>query len=159
VLGASLAVFLIVLGPISISAAQSLYGVYTRLPTPIEGVLIDPIEARAAGEYIRRNAGPEDLVVGSPAFLWVLPNRVADFQQAAAAAGQATEHFPTTIPVERFAYPASIGEARYAVIDPIWRNWGAARMPAVAEMLATVEAWPLVYRSGDIVVHRNPIRR
>jgi hypothetical protein len=42
------------------------------------------------------------------------------------------------------------------VVDNLWRNWAAVNIPAAAEMLRQVQAWPLVLKAGEIEVYRNP---
>ncbi len=59
--------------------------------------------ARAAVEFINRETGGNDLVIMSPEWAWLLRAHVADFQQAMAAEGHATTHFPGDIPPDQFA--------------------------------------------------------
>lgn len=85
-----------------------------------------------------------------------MKSHVADFQIALAFEGKQTEHFPMDIPLNRFAYAANLESARFVIIDPIWRNWAAVAMPEVGNMIAQVEKWPLVYRTDEISIFRNP---
>ncbi|RLD11534.1 MAG: hypothetical protein DRI56_00965 [Chloroflexota bacterium] len=77
---------------------------------------------------------------------------------AIAAEGKATKHFPADIPLERFAFDPRYTQARYVVIDPVWRNWAAANMPEVEAMIADVKKWTLVFQSGEIDVYENPVK-
>jgi hypothetical protein len=85
-----------------------------------------------------------------------VPGNVADFQMAAAAAGQSTVHIPDDLPPNRFAFDPRVPQARFVVVDNLWRNWAAVNIPAAAEMIRQVQAWPLVLKAGEIEVHRNP---
>ncbi len=69
--------------------------------------------------------------------------------------GQATPHLPANIPGDRFVYPAHYQQARYAVVDNYWRNWGVTNVAGLADMMAEIERWPLVFESGEIAVYRN----
>jgi hypothetical protein len=42
------------------------------------------------------------------------------------------------------------------VVDNLWRNWAVVHMPAVAEMVRAVEAWPLGFKAGLLEVYANP---
>jgi len=75
---------------------------------------------------------------------------------AAAAAGQSTVQIPDDLPPNRFAFDPRVPQARFVVVDNLWRNWAAVNIPAAAEMLRQVQAWPLVLKAGEIEVHRNP---
>jgi hypothetical protein len=98
------------------------------------------------------------LVVVSPTISWLIHARTADFQMALAAAKQATIHLPGDIPPARFVYDARFDQARYVIIDNLWRTWGAFNIPGVAQMIRQAEGWPVVFEAGQIRVYRNPAR-
>jgi 4-amino-4-deoxy-L-arabinose transferase-like glycosyltransferase len=122
----------------------------------IDGFLLDPIAARDAAEFVNQRAASDDLIIASPTLAWMLHAQVADMQMPIAYRGQATPHLAGNIPPERWAFDPGVERARYVIVDNLWRNWAVPNVPGVADMLHKIEAWPLVLRSGEIVIHRNP---
>lgn len=102
---------------------------------------------------------PDDIVLASPQIGWALEGRVADFQQSVAFSGQETVHFPGGLPKSRFAFNPALSNADFVVIDDLWRGWASEAMPAVREMVAEVDQWPVVTTVGEFSVHRNPAKR
>jgi hypothetical protein len=102
--------------------------------------------------------GTEEFVVASPALAWALKPQTADFQQSLAYRGEPTADYPSDVPLDRFEFEADYSRAGMAVVDPIWREWGAVHLGGVREMLQQIEAWPVVWEEGDIQVHQNPNR-
>ena len=66
--------------------------------------------------------------------------------------------YPPEVPRERFEFEADFERARMAVVDPIWREWGAVYLGGVQEMLRFIESWPVVWEEGEIRVYQNPNR-
>ncbi|MBZ0303212.1 MAG: glycosyltransferase family 39 protein [Anaerolineae bacterium] len=148
---------LLIVTPLSISLDDTLRKVETVYPTDIDPFLIDPASAQQVADYLNTHSQGDDLIIASPAIAWMFTAHVADFQMSAAAAGQATPHLPANIPADRWAFDPHFDQAQYAVVDPLWRNWGAVHIPAAAAMLAEIEGrWSLVYESGTIQVYRRP---
>jgi 4-amino-4-deoxy-L-arabinose transferase-like glycosyltransferase len=155
---AALAVITIVIAPLVLSTGFLAAQVQGRLPTVMDDLLIDPSAARDAADFINRETAADDLVIASPGWAWLLHAHATDFQQAVAAAGHTTPHFPGDIPPDRFAFDPRVAQAKFVAIDNAWRNWAASRIPKVAEMMRQVEQWPLARQSGNIAVYRNPQR-
>jgi hypothetical protein len=155
---AALAVIAIVIAPLILSTGFLIAQVQSRLPTVMDELLIDPVSARDAADFINGATSEDDVVIASPGWAWLLRAHAADFQQAIAAAGHATPHFPGDIPPDRFAFDARLAQAKFVAIDNAWRNWAASRIPEVAEMMRQVKQWPQVWRAGDIAVYQNPRR-
>lgn len=128
----------------------------TGFVTPIDDFLINPTDARAAADFVNQHSHPDDVIIASPAVAWLLQTHAADFQMAVAATGQATVHLPANIPADRFAFDPRFENARYIIIDNLWRNWAAIHIPAVAEMMPIIEQWPIAFQSSAMVVYRNP---
>ena len=156
VFGASLAVFLLVIGPLLCIAWTSIGQVNKSFQTPIDWALVDPVGARLVADYLNKMTSQNDLIVTSPAIAWLFNAHVADFQMAIAIKGQQTIHFPTNIPLDRFAYDPDFQMARFVVVDRIWRNWASPMMPGVQAMLTVVESWPLEMKHDEYTVYRNP---
>jgi len=124
--------------------------------TDIDGFLLDPIGVSEASAFVNRQAASSDLVVASPTVAWMLQPRTADMQMPIAYRGQATPHLPGNVPLDRWAFDPSIERARFVIVDNLWRNWAVPNVPGVADILQEIKAWPIVFRSGEIVVYQNP---
>ena len=81
---------------------------------------------------------------------------VADMQMPIAYQGQATPHLPADLPRERWAFDPSVERAHAVIVDNLWRNWAVPNVPGVAGVLHEIESWPIVLRSGSVVIYRNP---
>lgn len=132
--------------------------IYTGFVTPIDDFLINPADAHAAAQFANQHSDTDDVIIASPAVAWMLTGHAADFQMAVAATGQATVHLPANIPADRFVFDPRVENARYVIVDNLWRNWAGVQMLAVAAMMQTVAQWPIAFQSGEIVVYRNPSR-
>ncbi len=152
----ALALFLVVVAPLLFTVYQMTTQVYQGLQTSIDWALVDPGGARQVAAFVNQRVNPGDLVIASPATAWMFDANVTDFQQAVAAKGIATVHFPGDIPPDRFVFPVDEQGARFVVIDRIWTNWGAIQMPAVKDLIAEVEHWPAVFTDGEYIVYENP---
>jgi hypothetical protein len=141
---------------LSISTAGLVRQVRDGFRTDIDGFLLDPIAAQAAAAFVNQQAEVDDLVIASPTLAWLLKAQVADMQMPSAYRGQATPHLPADIPPERWAFDPSVERARFVIVDDLWRNWAVPNVPGVSEMLHKIETWPLVLRSGEIVIYQNP---
>jgi hypothetical protein len=153
--GALLAALLII-GPLLFSAVRTAAQAAAAFQTPNDWVMIDPAGARTTAEFINGRVRPQDLVIASPGLAWLIHAHVTDFQITLAAAGQATTHFPGDFPPDRFAYDCRTTSARYVVVDRLWKNWAAPRMPGAAALLDQVSGWPSVFSTGEFTVYANP---
>ncbi len=145
--------------PVSFFFFNTLYQVNTHLENKLDWILVDPVEARHAIDYIDQHTIPDDLVLSSPAIAWALDCQTADFQMSLAYGEIKTVHFPTGIPVERFAYDASLSQAKYVVIDPVWKNFGMTSILEVKQMAnEIISNWQMVFSDGDIQIYQNPTR-
>jgi hypothetical protein len=123
----------------------------------IDPILINPQDAIKTAQHIKKHRTDQDLIIGSPAFVWQFTDKVSDFQVSVVSKGIDTIHLPGEIPKSRFAYDPGVEAAQFVVIDPIWRNWAAVNMPAVKELMEYVESnWPIVFQSGAMQVYENP---
>ena len=73
-----------------------------------------------------------------------------------ASTGRATPDLPAGIPADRFAFDPTYGRALFVVVDNLWVTWGVSNVPGAADLLATVETWPLAFEAGEIRVYANP---
>ena len=123
--------------------------------TDIDPFLLNPADAVRVAEYVNANAAADDVVIASPGVAWLIDARAADMQMSIANRGTATPHLPANLPTDRWSFDPDYQAARFVVIDNLWRNWAVPNVPGVAEMMREVETWPLVLRSGEIVVYQN----
>jgi 4-amino-4-deoxy-L-arabinose transferase-like glycosyltransferase len=151
-----IAMFGVIMSPFLVSTFLLMNEVQHGFRTPLDAIMIDPAEARAVSDFVNAQAGPADLVIGSPAAVWPLYAQVADFQVALAAVGHSALSLPGNLPPDRFAFDARYTRAKFVIVDRVWRNWAALNMPEVAAMLQDVQTWPLAFQAGEMEVYRNP---
>ncbi len=152
----TLALFLLVVGPLLFTTGSSLVQVTTTMQTSFDWALVDPLGARKVTTFVNQATITDDLVITSPNIAWLIKAHVADFQISLASRGEDTLHFPPGIPKNRFAYQADYVSAKFVIVDRLWRNWAVKMMPSVQAMLEKVQNWPLVYQDGEYSVYRNP---
>ncbi len=148
----------VVAAPFLISTVLTLDRVHGNYGTVIDAFLINPEDAQSAANFVNGHTDIRDTVIASPAVAWLFQAQTADFQMAVAATGRATAHLPADIPADRFVFDPRYTQARFVVVDNLWRNWGAIHMPEVAALMHDVETWPLAFEAGEIAVYRNPTR-
>jgi hypothetical protein len=138
--------------------AQSLnQQIQSRFILAIDPFLTNPGDARKTAKFLRPHLNPSDIVIASPTIAWLLSAQTADFQLTVAANGQATPHLPGNIPPDRYAFDPRYSNARFIIIDNLWRNWGIPNVPTLPTIIQDIETtWPLVYHSGAITVYANP---
>ncbi len=135
--------------------------VWSGFVTPIDDFLLNPDQARAADAYVNAHVRPTDLVIASPGLAWLICGRgaaagcrVADSEMAVAATGQATPHLPANLPPDRWAFDPRFSQARFVVVDNLWRNWAAVHMPQVDALLQGAgDHWREAFVAGDITVY------
>jgi hypothetical protein len=150
---------LLIATPLLTSLALTINNVQTHYLTAIDPFLVNPDDARRVAAYINAHVDRDDVVIASPTIGWLFEVKVADFQMAqmaVAVTGEDTPHLPGNLPLERYAFDPHYQQARYVVVDNLWRNWGAVHIPGVVKMLADVESWSLLFESGAIQVYANP---
>ncbi len=157
-IGTGIVILFVVVAPLLITANRMGQSIRDGFTTTFDPVLISGVDARQVAQYVNDHAQADDLVIVSPAIGWLLHAHTADFQMALAAAGQATVHMPAGISPARFIYNARFEQARYVIIDNIWRAWAVFNVSGVDEMIRQAERWPMVFESGSVRVYRNPER-
>ena len=148
---------LLIVTPLVTQTLDMVNKVNTDYPTAIDPFLLNPESARQVAEFVNNHTRSGNTVIASPGMGWLFDADTADFQMTAAYSGDETSHLPANIPADRFAFNPQYQQARFAVVDNLWRNWGAVHIPAVAAMLAEVESWLLVFEAGAIQVYENAI--
>jgi hypothetical protein len=154
--GTNLISFLLIATPFLISGLLTVDQVHDRLGTHIDPFLVNPGDARQVAAFVNGRVGPSDLVVASPGVAWLLQANVADVQMSVAATGRETALLPANIPAERFAFDPRYSEARFVIVDNLWRNWAVWDVAGASDVLRDVETWTLVFEAGEIEVYCNP---
>jgi 4-amino-4-deoxy-L-arabinose transferase-like glycosyltransferase len=152
----SFILLLLVLGvPLMMSTYLTFGRVQTHFGTVIDPFLLNPASAQAVMDYVNQHSQPTDLVIASPGLAWGLHSQAADMQLMVKAAGFDTPHLPTTIPSARFTQQPHLSQAKFVIVDNLWRNWGLFHLPGLAEQMAQIEEWPVVFSAGEIVVYQR----
>jgi hypothetical protein len=156
-MGTSLVLLSLIATPFLVSAMSTVEQIRDGFTTSIDPFLIDPGDARQVAEFARDRIGSDDLVIASPGLVWLFQAKRADFVMSLAFTGQETALLPGDIPVDRFAFDPRYTQARFVVVDNLWRNWAVWDIAGVSDMMQQVEAWPRVLISGEIEVYCNPM--
>jgi hypothetical protein len=123
----------------------------------IAHVLVAPADAQTAAQFVNARAAPGNLTIASPAIAWLIGGNAADFQMSLAYTGHATPHIPATLPRERYAFDPSFEQARFVVVDGLWRTWGVTNVGGLADALDELErGWKLVWQAGVVSVYERP---
>lgn len=145
--------------PLTFTFTQTNDQIVDGFITEIDGFLLNPVQVRQIAGHINARVSPEDVVIASVGVAWAIDANVTDFQMSVSYTGVDTVHFPGDLPLDRYAFDPRYETATYAVVDNLWVHWGAVHMPAVADMLADIQAnWTLELEVGDMRVYRNPAR-
>lgn len=143
---------------LSVSALTLAGQVRAGLQTDIDAFLLKPADAMSAAQYLDQRVQSDDVVIASPTLAWALNANVADMQMPLAYSGRATPHLPADLPADRWAFSPDYRRARFVVVDNLWQHWAVPNIAGVAEMLSEIEAWPVAFRSGEVVVYQNLVR-
>ncbi len=150
-------VTVVVIGlPLAMSIWLTAGRVQNQFGTVIDRFLLNGADVTAVTNFINGRFREEDMVIASPAVGWRITANTADFQMAVAVNGLETPHFPPDIPSDRWVFQPRFSCAHYVVIDDLWRNWAVVHVAGLTETVRSVEMWPEVFRSGTIVVYKNP---
>ena len=156
VAGAALSI-MIIWTPVAAITYRTWHETDSGFTTDIDDFLIDPTAGNNIADYINANSNEDDIVIGSVPFLWDLNTRVTDYQPQAAWAGLETVHIPADLPRERYAFDPSFDQAKFIIVDNLWRFWGEVHVDGVLEMSwELINTWELVYETGDLQIYRNP---
>jgi 4-amino-4-deoxy-L-arabinose transferase-like glycosyltransferase len=150
--------FFVVFSPLVSMVYEGAFLNYSLFTVRLGTTLADPETARQTADYVNGRTSADDVVLCSPTIAWLFDANAADFQMAVAATGRATQHFPADVPLSRFRFDPRLESATYVILDPLWKGWASAQMPAVAGMVQKVEAgWVLERSFGEFDVYRRPI--
>lgn len=115
-----------------------------------------PEDINRVAEFLNSRISPMDVILTSAQLGWKLSASVADIQQLVVYEGEKAFALPA-IQHKRFAFDCSLMNASYVVLDNLWYEW-VFQMPDLKRDVEEVETWPVVFRSGEFVVYRNPLK-
>lgn len=128
-------------------------------PTRLDPVLVtNPSDARLVTDWVNARTHPIDVVLASPTIAWMLDANKADFQQALAFEGLDSPNYGKGFPRERFLYDVSFENAKFVILDNLWRGWASRSIPELMEYTQVVETWPRVKSQGEFDIYQNPSR-
>ncbi len=152
-------VYLVIVSVVSVTLLSDVLSIPTQFQTRAEDVLATPpADALAAIEYVNTQAQPDDVVIASPQIGWAVRARAVDFQQTLSYEGFPTDNYPTPLGQARFVFDPTPANARFAIVDRMWRLWAVEKISAMPYLLNVVDRWPIAFRAGDFTVYRNPAR-
>lgn len=131
----------------------------TGWPNPISTFLINPRDARRVADYLEPRLDSADVVIVSPPVGVLLKTKVVDFTMAPAIVSSNTVRFwgDVEMPRRRFHHDPRYSEARFAVVDNLWYNFGVYHAEGVRAMMEDVQSnWILLFQAGGMAVYQNP---
>ena len=156
------------------------------LASPSQAFAAPPADVAATRDFLARHATPGDLVLGSSSFTVGLPLRRTDLMQTFVyQTGRGVAFYPTFLPArpgfrdEFFAFDASLAQVDWIVLAPLDWAWHLgedyarrvldttpdrmrsefrARRRDAGPLVLTLggRAWPVAFRSNDVLVLRRP---
>ncbi|MEM7111609.1 MAG: hypothetical protein AAF614_04205 [Chloroflexota bacterium] len=139
--------------PLGVSTWGLVGQVEGGVQTAVSPFLLNPNDARKTAVFLNQRITPDDVVITSPGVAWLIEGKTADFQMAIAAEGGQVPHLPDNLPANRFRFDPRFANARYVVVDNLWRNWAVFHVPDLVEKLEKVERETAVFQAGQIQVY------
>jgi len=116
-----------------------------------------PVLHEAIG-YINANVGPNDTVLASAQYLWMIKAKPTDPILSYIYTDQATTNFPSDMrQTGRFLYDPSYQKAKFLLEDKFTRMW-FAHQPGIEEGVLDdiYNNWPKVFDKSDFKIYQNP---
>jgi hypothetical protein len=115
--------------------------------------LADAQPADQVRAYIASHVTKDDLVMGSPVFIWGLSTmHRADFLAALAFNGQKPQNY-INVEKTRFTDDLTLQKAKFVILDPLAEKFAPRVLPGMDARLAEIHRWPVVFESGEIKVY------
>lgn len=143
----------LVVVPLGVSTWGLAGQVEGELQTAVSPFLLNPEDVRKTAVFLNQRLTSDDVVIASPGVAWLLEGKTADFQMAIVAEGGQVPHLPSNLPASRFRFDPRFENARYVVIDNLWRNWAVFHVPDLVEKLEWIEGETAVFQAGQIQVY------
>ena len=105
-------------------------------------------------EYVNANTNNEDVVLTTAHIARLIDARGVEVFQGLAAEGVNISYFGEKLPAERFTYNSSYKTAKYVVLHK--KTLGLMSECCCPEVCTELNAWPVTYRQGEILVYLNP---
>ena len=121
----------------------------------IEHFVISSDEAHKIHDALIDYTNSDTLIIASPTIAWMFDVHVTDYQLSSLSQHVDGVFFPADLYPERFAFNVHYTQADYAIVDTLWRDWGAAHMLTVADMLIAIQEWEIILQTNTIQVYHN----
>ncbi len=106
-------------------------------------------------EWLNNNTTPDDLVIGSPHYLFMLDCKASDYPYAVAFNG-GMFYRPPVLPGDTdVVFSAKYTDAKYCVIDPFVTQW-FTKQPGSEFIGDIIYNWTQVYGVYDYIIYENP---
>jgi hypothetical protein len=138
------------------NVAQSVYGSYFIFSGDNDLTLSPASDVDQVNTFLRKDMQPDDLIFASTQILWSLPGRKADPVASIYFDDPINAKNLNPLGRERFAYSQSIQSSKYVVLDPLAKEFSPRAVVGFDAILEKVEKWPMVFKSGNIEVYKNP---
>lgn len=129
--------------------------IQNEFTTSVEHFLINADEAHHVQDILIDYTNSKDIIIVSPTLAWMFDAKVTDFQLSSLSQSIDGVHFPAKLYPDRFAFDVDYTHATYAIVDNLWRDWGAIHMPSVANMFRDIQNWELIFEVDTIQVYHN----
>lgn len=158
-LAVSLIAFVAIISPLAFYSFTSIVSVNSGFDANIDRVIArKPVDALAVIDFVNANADTNETVISSPQIGWAIRAKAVEMQQMLSAEGYPSDNYPIALADDRFAYDASIHNARFIIVDNMWREWARNSQPGMPQSLERIQVWPVAFQRGDFTVYRNPAR-
>jgi 4-amino-4-deoxy-L-arabinose transferase-like glycosyltransferase len=123
---------------------------------PFSAGFISADQAEAIANEISPTLNQDDFVIAPSVISWMLPSNAADartvvvYEYGGATLGMGN------FDKDRFTVNSSSSNAKYAVVDDIWREWMVNMAPEISMLMDEVQTWPLVMERGSLQLFCNP---
>ena len=153
-------------GPLLIATGTSIIGASGEYQTRIDNVLVtQPGNAEKVAAFLNTTAAPDDVVLLSPHYSWLVNRKSAEILQSVVSQGTSAGFYPSGIPANRWVYDPYYrgGQVRYIVVDDFWRTWvdelskaSPGKLPEAAQLADVESTWTPVFQAGEYTVYRRP---
>jgi len=121
--------------------------------------LVNASDAEEARAYLKYHLTGDDLVLGSPALIWGLPGKNADFMTALhePLTSSGNKSAFTSLSPDRIIYKSEYPQAAYIIFDKLALEFAPLVLPGMDHLIEDVQTnWQPVFRAGEIVIYQKP---
>jgi 4-amino-4-deoxy-L-arabinose transferase-like glycosyltransferase len=155
----NLIIFLILVNPLIwmlfSNVAQSVYGQYFIFSGENNLTLSNEKDVEMVDAFLSHEIHPGDMVAASSQIIWSVPAEQVELSSLLYHDGGIESNlYP--IGMERFTFDPSLYKMKYVILDPLAKEFSVRLFAGLVDLVDEVEKWPMVFKSGDIEVYKNP---